>query len=242
MGQLLLRGSLDVGTDCGGCGVGCGGGGSDRTVRALGLRCPGSAYYQSVVATAAPLRIQTAGAPGAQFVVLDLLAEFVGVEFLYLKSDAPIVLRLDGAPATVLGVGGIFPTLFVGGETLNVTIDGVVVATVFAASDQSAAQVAARINAAAALAALPTPRVSVVGGQLSIAGVLTGDAGSVDVTGGSAAVALGLSGLSAVGQGQDVPVYGTFLAEFPSYPGSISRVQVSGQANLSIVAAGRTSA
>jgi len=244
MGSLLLRGSLDVGSDCGGCGGGggCAGGGTDRTVRALGLRCPGSAYYQSVVATGAPIRVQTVGVLGAEFVDLDLLADLIGVEFLYVKSDAPIALRLDAAAARVVGSGGTFPTGFVGGETLTFLVGLVPVSVTFLAGDQTAAQVVARINAACALAGLPTPRASVSGTQIAIDGLLTGPQSTVSVTGGTGAATLGLAGASAVGSGQDVEINGSFLAEFRSYPDSVSRVQVSGQASLSIVAAGRTSA
>lgn len=241
MGSLLLRGSLDVGAGCGGCG-GCSGCGSDRTMRALGLRCPGSSYYQSVVATGAPIRVQTTGAPGDEFVDLDLLADLIGVEFLYVKSDAPIVLRLDAEAARVVGSGGTFPTGFAGGETLTLDVDGTAVTATFQVGDQTAAQVVARINGACAIAGLPTPRASVSGTQVAVDGVLTGPEGNVDVTGGTGAATLGLSGASAVGSGQDIPVWGTFLAEFRTYPDSVSRVQVSGQASLSIVAAGRTSA
>lgn len=239
MGTLLLRGSLDVGSDCGG-GGGCGG--TDRTVRALALRCPGSAYYQSVVATGAPLRVQTVGAIGAQYADLDLLLDFVGIEFLYIKADAPVSLRLNAASAVLAGAGGIFPTGFLGGETLTLTIDGVPVSVVFDVADQTAAAVVARINAACALAGLATPRAAVVSGQVQITGILTGAAGTVVVTGGTGAATLGLAGGSATGSGADVPVWGTFLAEFRPYPDAVTRVQVSGQANLTIVAAGRTTA
>lgn len=239
MGTLLLRGSLDVGSDCG-AGAGCGG--TDRTVRALSLRCPGTAYYQTVVATGAPIRVQTVGVIGAQYVDLDLLLDFVGIEFLYLKSDSPISLRLNAAAAVLLGSGGTFPTGFVGGETLTFTLDGTPVSVAFLAGDQTAAQVAARINAACALVGLATPRASVASsGQVQIAGVLTGAAGTVVITGGTGAATLGLAG-SAVGSGADVPVWGTYLSEFRPYPDAVTRVQVSGQANLTIVAAGRTTA
>lgn len=238
MNTLTLRGSLDVGLDAS-CGGGCGP--NDRDTRALGLRCSTSSY-QSIVMTGAPLRISTPGAVGASFVDLDVLDPLAAIEFLYAKSDQPMILRIGAAAARVLGVGGVFPTGFVGGESLTFTLDGTAVAVAFLAGDQTAAQVAARINAACALLGLPTPRASVdTSGQLAIEGVLTGAQGSVVVTGGTGAAALGLAGRSAVGAGADVPIYGSYLSEFPSYPSAPTRVQVSGVGSLSLVAAGRTS-
>lgn len=233
-GTITLKGVLEVGGEC----VAACGGGSDTDRRTLSLRCP-STFFQGVVLTGIPLRVSTPGVLGASFVDLDLLADFVRVDFLYAKGDQPFVLRLYAASATLTGVGGTFPTLFGGGETLNVTIDGVAVAVVFQAGDQTAAQCAARINAACALAGLATPRAVVLtSGQLQITGVLTGSAGEVEVTSGTGAATLGLAG-SASGTGQDVQVFGTFLAEFDP-ANAPQRVQVSGSVNLSIVAAGRT--
>lgn len=238
MNSISLRGSLDVGLDpC--CSSGCGA--QDRTVRALGLRCS-TQSYQSIVETGAPLRIQTLGAVGSDFVDLDVLESLAAIEFLYVKTDAPIELRIGAAAARVTGSGGVFPTGFAGGETLTLTIDTVPVSVAFLVGDQTAAQVAARINGACALAGLPTPRASVAtSGQLQIDGVETGTEGAVAITGGTGGAALGLSGRSALGSGADVPVWGMFLTEFGNYPNVPARIQVSGIASVSIVAAGRTS-
>lgn len=234
---LSVRGTLEVGGDS--CNTSCGGG-SDRLIKTIELSCSPT-YFQTIVTTPSSIQVQTQGAVGAQFVDIDVLGDLVGIEFFYAVTSTPMMLRIGAAPARLLGVAGVFPTLFAGGETLNLLIDTVPVAVVFDVIDQTAAQCAARINAACAFAGLPTPLCSVVGGQIQIAGVLTGPQGTVVVSSGTGAATLGLSG-SAVGAGADVPLYGPFLAKFGVYPNVPARIQVSGAGGLSIVAAGRSAA
>jgi hypothetical protein len=231
-GQLELTGTIQIsGDDCSCAGAG------DSLVKAIGPDC--STGYQSVVATAKPLSVSTAS---GVFVDLDLLDVLTSIEFLFLRSTAAITLRVGAGPAVLTGSGGTFPTSFAGGETLDLTIDGVSFTATFDAADQTAAQAAARINAAAALAGLATPRASVLSsGQLQIDSVLTGAEGGAAVTGGTGAATLGFAGTpSAVGTGADVPVQGTFLCEFPRTDDAPSRVQVSGVASVSVVAGGRS--
>ena len=235
---LTLQGSLEIGGDCA---AACSGAG-DRTIRRLALRCsPG--FYQSIVDTPVPLVVQTTGLPGAQFVNLDVLDAIPAIEFLYAKCNAPLVLRIGADEAVLTGVAGTFPTLFAGGETLDLTLDGVSVPVVFALTDQTAAQVAARINAVCAYVGLPTPRATVTtGGQVAIRGLVTGATATASIIGSAGAATIGFAGSPvAHGAGADVPFMGTFLTEFPVYPNAPRRIQVSGQASLSIVAAGRTS-
>lgn len=236
---VSLQGSLEVGAQVsGGCGP------QDVHRHDLELLVD-PAYYESIVNTPAALRIETAGAIGAAWEDLDVLDDLVAVELLYLRSSAPIRARIGAAAAAVEGVAGTFPTGFGGGETLLLTIDALPqFTTTFDVADQSAAQVAARINAAAALAGHPTPRASVLStGQLRIEGVATGKEGSVAVGGGTGAATLGLTGLTAVGSGADVDIKGTFLCEFPRYQeGAPQRVQLSGVATVKVFAAGRTTA
>lgn len=67
-------------------------------------------------------------------------------------------------PATQLGVNGVYPTGFVGGERLTLQIDNEVGTVVFQASDQTLADVVARINAV--FGPLPTIGVPVAFDQL----------------------------------------------------------------------------
>jgi hypothetical protein len=242
--SVALKGTLTIG---GGTCVsgGCGGAG-DQSVKSLALRCASGQVFQTVVETASPIAISTPGLIGAAFADLDILGDLTSIELLYVRTDRQILLRVGAAPAVVTGVGGLFPTLFVGGETLTLTIDGTPVSVAFLVGDQTAAQCAARINAACALAGLATPRAVVASsGQIAISGVLTGAQGTVVVTGGTGAAALGMTGLSAVGLGADVPVYGTMLIEFgvagQTSPPLPSRIQVSGLASITVVAAGTSS-
>ncbi len=239
--SLSLKGVLEVGagTCVSACGV------AARATYPIALRCATGQQFQSAVATAETIRISTPGAVGSSFADLSLLGDLTAIELLYCKSDQPIVLRIGAAEPELTGSGGIFPTLFAGGETLLIDFDGTTVTTAFLVGDQTSAQVAARINAACALAGLPTPRVSVAtSGQLVIAGLGTGASSTLSVTGGTGAATLGFGALpSDQGEGSDVPVWGTFLCEFGvagSLPAPPERVQFSGTANLTIVAAGRT--
>lgn len=232
--SLELSGTILVGGDDCSCA-----GSGDQTVKSLGGGCP--VGYSAIVTTAKPITIATPGAPGAVFVDLPLLETLTAIEFLFVRSSAEVVVRIDAAPAEVVGVGGTFPTGFSGGETLTLEIDGVAVSVAFLVGDQTAADVVARINAAAALAGLATPRARVEGGQVAIDGVLTGSDAEIEVTGGTGAATLGLAGLSGRGAGADVRVLGTLLSEFPRTAAAPARVQVSGTGTLTIVAGGRTS-
>ena len=234
--SVTLNGVLEVGGDA--CVSSCGG--DDRLIYSLALKC-GTAIYQSVVAVPKDLQIQTAGVIGSAFVDLDVLEDLLAIELLYLKSNAPMVVRVGAGPAVLTGTSGVFPTGFVGGETFNVTIDGVPVAVTFLVGDQTAAQVVARINAAAALAGLATPRATVLSsGQIQITGILTGPQGTLAVTSGTGATQIGFAGTpSAVGTGADVQIYGTLLLEFNASTAP-ARVQVSGVGSLKILAAGRS--
>ncbi len=236
--SMNLRGSLEAGGD--GCSSSCGSGGSGRAVQQLALRCSPTTY-QSAVQTDNPIQVQTTGAIGAEFIDLPILEQLTAIELLYVKTTAPLLLRIGADVARMTGTGGTFA--LVGAETLNLEIDGIPVAVLFVAGDDTAAEVSARINAACALAGLPTPRSSVVGGQLQIESVLTGDDGDVEVVSGTASATIGLTnGAIAMGSGADVRVYGTMLVEFDPYPNAPTRVQVSGQGQITVLAAGRTSA
>lgn len=243
-GSLTLKGTLTV--DAQGSAIGCPPSKMpDRHVVGLSFRDCLEKHFQSIVETAVPLRLQTSGSPGDAFEDLDLLADFTAIELLYLRSDSRIIARIDAAAARLVGSSGTFPTGFSGDETLDLEIDGTAFTTTFEAEDQSISEVIARINSAAALAGLATPRAEqdAATSQLAIEGIETGSAGAVKVTGGTGASTLGFADTpSAVGDGEDVPVFGTLLAELGREPDVPSRVQLSGNANITVVAAGRTAA
>lgn len=224
--------------------------GQGRDTRQLTLGPGGSSTgqrYFEAVASAQP-ELATPGAVGAAFEDLDPLDGLSEIQLLFLRSSAQVVLRFYALPAEAQAVGGIYPTAFGGGEQLIAVIDGVTVTTTFDIADQSALQCAARINAACALAGLATPRASVVGGQLHIDGLATavgsGGVGQLSFSGtGSTRLGLaaGTSPTITEAQGQDVTVDGLALFELPRTGSRIlTKVQVSGQASLDVVAAGRS--
>ncbi len=235
---LSFKATLEVGGNS--CASSCGGAG-DRSIKSISFGCD-QLYFQTIVETADPIRIATIGAVGDQFVDLGLLQQLGAIEFLYLRSNTPVMLRVGAAPAVVVGVGATYPTGFVGGETLTMTIDGISVSVTFTSGAQTAAQVCDQINAACALVGLPTPRSAVVAGsgQVSVFGIATGSQGSVVITGGSGAADLGLTGLSALGRGEDI-VTSMFINLFTragNVPPPPARIQISGNAQITILAAG----
>jgi len=238
---VTLKGTLEV--SGGSCVTACGSGSSDRHVQSLSLGECGGVVFETAVQTPAKIAVATAGVIGQNFIDLDILLQLSSIEFLTVETDNDLILRVGAAFASLLGTGGTFPTGFGGGETLTVDFDGTPVTTTFDVADQSAAQCAARINAAFALAGLSTPRASVVGGQIQIDGVLTGVGATVSVTGGTGAAVLGFAGTpSATGAGNDIRVNGIFMALFSRFPNAPTRIMVSGTAGVELTAAGKSAA
>lgn len=100
----------------------------------------------------------------------------------------PVVATFTGLPATIVGIGGTYPTGFVGGETIELEIDGqgprVVVMT---AVEQTRDLVRDRINAVLALDV-----AGASGPELTINSVIEGTDGYVKIIGGTALPTLGL--------------------------------------------------
>lgn len=116
------------------------------------------------------------------------------IRLIYIEAEGDLDFYLGGVAATtaqVTGVGAAFPTGFVGGETLDLEIDGVVFTTTFDVADQSIAQVIARLNAASAFNGLDGYTAFNQSGQLRFRSLTTGTGSTVAVTGGTAAAALG---------------------------------------------------
>lgn len=233
-GTLALSGHIVIGGDDCSCD-----GSADNLVKAIGDGCDES--YQTCVDTPKPIQIATLA---GVFIDLPILQTLTRIEFLFLRSASEITIRIGAAPATLVGVGATFPTGFVGAETLELAIDGAAsVTTTFLVGDQTAQQVADRVNSALALAGIATPRMTVnlTTGQLEVTGILTGSSqGSVEVVVGGAEATLGLAVGTVVGAGADVTSNGVFLNEFPRNTNAPARVQVSGTSSISLVAGGRT--
>lgn len=214
----------------------------------LGGGCAsGSKNYQSVAC--AQLELATLGNVGDSFEDLDVVDELSQIELLYISTSAEVALRFYAIASSAVASAGVYPTGFVGTETLITTIDGTVVTTTFDVADQSVDQAVARINAAMALAGIATPRASVSNGQVRIDGVATavgaGGVGQLSFAG-TGAAQLGLDAGSSPtitdAQGQDVHVNGLGLFEFPTTGANLlTAMGISGAATVDVLAAGRSS-
>ena len=235
--ELTLKGSLSVpGSGCGSGSGGCGSDtGSSKTV-SLSFSCAGQ-QYQAIRGSDCVERIQTLGAPGSQFVDLPSISGLTAIEFLYLKTSNPLIVRVGAAPATQLGSGGVFPTGFTGGEIFVAKFDGVNVAVTFTAGAQTAQQVANQVNAAGALAGLAFAVASVATtGQILLTGALTGPLGSIVVTTPNAVIGFAATGTT-VGGGVDTYINGVYMVQFDK-SNAPSLIQVSGSAGIEVLAAG----
>lgn len=100
-----------------------------------------------------------------------------------------VVATFTGGKASIAGIAGTFDTGFTGGESFEFSVDGAVLPIVLMTDqEQTALQVAARINAVVALTV-----ASVVGGQVVISSVIAGTAGRVKIIGGTALATLGFT-------------------------------------------------
>lgn len=138
---------------------------------------------------------------GEQDVAIDF-GDVLQARMVYLEGDGEFSVEFGGtAPTNALinGAAGTYPTVFVGGETLDFEIDGTLVSVVFAAGDQTLVQVLARINYFAALLSLGVVALD-NGGQVQLKSPTTGIGSTVEViAGGTALAALGLAAGTAQG-------------------------------------------
>lgn len=232
--KVELQGVITVG-DGAGCGP-CTAPGSMKS-QGMALRCAQS--YEAVVSTDAPFTVATAGALGSAWDELPAVDALDKIELLFVRGASPMRLRVGADVAKVLGVAGTFPTGFVGAESLVVELDGVPLSVAFTSGAQTAQQVVNQVNAAAMLAGLTYLPASVSGGQVLIAGQLTGVQGSVEIVSGTALTALGLVAGTTLGAGSDVDFYGLYLVEYGRGQATApSRIQISGSGSIEVFAAG----
>lgn len=228
--QLQINGVIAPPTSQ--CGSGCSGSSSAGPLFDLAFRNCTENYQQIRNGD------QSLSSPAA-FVPLALTSTIAQIEFVAIQSSGPIKLRINGAPASALS-SAIFPVAGLSGLTLDFTVDGVAVSVTFAAGDDTAADVANRINSAAALAgATWLPATVDESGQVRVSGLLTGPQGSLSAFTGTAVALLGFDSFAGgTGSGADVDVDGLFVAQFPRGALSATRLEVSGQASLEVLVAG----
>lgn len=173
------------------------------------------------------------------YIDLPIADALTAIEFVAIKSSGPITLRVNGLPASAT-TAALFPAVALPGQTLTFTVDGTPLSVLFAAGEDTALEAARRINAEAALAGLAFAPASVAAsGQVVISGALTGAQGSLTAFTGTAVATLGLGAFTgAVGTGADVPIDGVSMIQFPRGAAAARRLEVSGSASLSVLAAG----
>lgn len=154
-------------------------------------------------------RVDTSIGQVAYTPLASALASETGPYALTVGDDLDITTETGNAQLTALAaavatvVGEDFPATpnsgYVGGEAITIQVDGGPVVTVtFAAADQTAAQVAAKINAV-----LGYPAASDAGGTVDIAGLVPGTSGDItlDEVSAGALAAIGLTAASTAGTG-----------------------------------------
>lgn len=117
-------------------------------------------------------------------------------KLIYIESDLEIEVSFGGGTATsasVTGVGGVYPTLFSGGETLLLEVDGGgLITVIFDVADQSLAQVINRTNSFSVLNGQGVIAFDAAG-ELRLTSPTTGTSSEVDIQGGTGAATLGLT-------------------------------------------------
>lgn len=234
--QLTLQGQVVVGG--GGC---CGGDGGSQKIQGLSFGCPYT-LFQAIFSTDCAVPIVTSGAVGDAWVELPGTGVVGGYLLLIVKSTGAVRLRIGAAPAELLGAAGTFPTGFAGGETFAFIVDSVAVAVVFTSGAQSVLQVATQINQAALGAGLDfLPAFAQTNGQLGLRGEKTGKQGSLDITTARAAIGFPSAAAESEGEGEDQDVSGLLLQQFPNND-MPTRIQISGNAQVEVLAAGTAAA
>lgn len=151
---------------------------------------------------------------GNETAQLDL-GDVGDLRYVYLEGDGEFSVVFGAGTATageVTGVGGTYPTAFLGGEHLDLEIDGNPVTVPFTVDDQTRDQVVAKINYAAALANsiyVTAPIAAPSAAQLRIHSTTTGAASTVRVLASSSADALLALGLTAGLHSGDGAIPGT---------------------------------
>lgn len=233
--QLTLAGTIAVPGNS--CAASCGTGASNKT-QGLSFQCAGKTFG-AVKSTDCSVQVTTSGAVGTVWVELPVSGDFSAIEFLFVDSgSSEIRLRIGADVAKLVGVGGTFPTGFGGGEAFSFDIDGVTVAGTFTAAAQTAAQCVTELNQAAVAVLAFLPFTVATSGQVQAAGLLTGAQGSVLVNTANATLGFATAGLTVAGAGEDIRTQGVFMNQFPTSQ-ALTRVQVSGSAQISVLVAGQ---
>jgi hypothetical protein len=123
-----------------------------------------------------------------------------GQTLVFGNATSSWTATFTGTPATLTSAAGTYPTGFAGGEVMTINRDGTDYTVVFQASDQTQAQVIARINAALGY----TAAVDAGGGVTTLSSLVQGTSGKIEIkapTTASVLTATGFALASASGGG-----------------------------------------
>ena len=154
-------------------------------------------------------------------IVSKVGAEAIDVKFIYVEADGAggVDLSQGSAVATaavLTGSGGTFPTGFAGGETWDITLDGVLTTVTFLVADQLLNDVVNRINST--FTGLGRPAIATAVGELVLTSTTTGSGSNLTVENNAVATTLGFTG-GATDTGDD-PTAGTVAWQLrPMIPG-----------------------
>lgn len=155
------------------------------------------------------------------------LGEVDEARLVYIEADAEIEVTLGGVAATAaltFGVAGTYPTLFAGGETLDLTVDGTPFSVTFTASASLLQDVVNEINAAAALVGFSTGPAGQAAGELALLSPTKGLSSEVIVSNTSTSLAtLGLTADTYTGD-SGTPGYAPMQIARPANPADASAV------------------
>lgn len=118
---------------------------------------------------------------------------------IYGHGTSSFTTTFTAAAGIITSAAGVYPSTFVGGETMTISHEGQQTVVVFQAADQTQAQVIARINAALGY----TAAVDIGGGVTTLVGSVLGTEGSIQV------VALSVLAATATGFAAGAVTYGT---------------------------------
>ena len=240
---IQLSGDLTI--SAGGCAVP----GADAILLGIGAPgCPGQVFYETCLRSGQQ-QINTGAVLGNQFVDLDCLDGLTGIELLYIRSTAPVQLRIDPTRPEVASLVAV-PAIGLAAGVLAVTVRAEDATEYSAAVDFSttpaanAAAVANALNGAlGAVGAVTPPDGPIVrigaGGALTVTAPGIGPLSRATLT--DAGTILGGT-VTADGTSTDEePFSGLLVKEFRRAPNAPTKIQISGQASIDVMGAGRSS-
>jgi len=235
------------------CSDGCCTGGQFSSPNAIDLGlgpkgCASALFYQSAIRQDG-VQVQTQGVVGDQFVDLDCLDGFDSIELLYLRSSAPVQLRLSPTRPEAVSVGAVPPTGFAAGvlgvrvrDEVGVEYLATVDFSVTPAADRAA--VVAALNGALGALGTPTPPGAPVVALNADNGLTVTSPGLGPLSLAELQDAGPILGGTVTQQGagfDEHPRTGLQVYEFERSPNAPTKIQISGTAVVDIFAAGRTS-